>query len=106
MLKRYQVLLNDWLADHMKKVADKYDLSFSEILRASLCLQALKNISEICPKCKEADMNKLMRQIIKKKTQTNGLDPEDMHKFLSDLYFETRKAIECWEKELKKKTSK
>lgn len=106
MLKRYQVLLNDWLAEHMKEVAEKYDVSFSEILRVSLCLQTLKNISEVCPKCSEANMDKLMKQIIKKKNHADGLDPAQMHKFLSDLYFETRKAIECWGKKPKNKKAK
>ncbi len=37
MLKRYQVLLPDWLEDYVKLLADKYDLSFSEIIRTIIC---------------------------------------------------------------------
>ena len=102
MLKRYQVLINDWLVDYLKKIADKYDLSFSEVVRAALCLQVIQKISELNPKCKAAEMTSTIKQLVMKKNQNKDVEPEELHKFLSKLYFETRKATECWEKTQKK----
>ena len=39
MLKRYQVLLEDFIADYAKYNAEKYDISFSEAIRLALCIQ-------------------------------------------------------------------
>ena len=52
MLKRHQVLLTDWLADYMKYIADRYDLSFSEVIRLCLCLHCCDAISDMHPKKK------------------------------------------------------
>ena len=42
MLKRYQVLLDDWLADTIKALADKYVISFSELIKVILCLETMQ----------------------------------------------------------------
>ena len=43
MLKRYQVLLPDWLEDNIKEIAEIFDLSFSEIIRLELCFAILSS---------------------------------------------------------------
>jgi len=106
MLKRYQVLLNGWLADHLKEVAEKYDLSFSEIIRVSLCMIAGENISQKYPQHKFPDLRAKMKTFIKQRDKKGTVDPEEFHRFLSKLYFETRKAIESWEAEEGKRKTK
>lgn len=52
MLKRYQVLLPDWLEEHVKFLADKYDLSFSEIIRGEICFSTLSAVMHLFPEYK------------------------------------------------------
>jgi hypothetical protein len=93
MLKRYQVLLEDWQADYLKAAAERYDLSFSEMLRAMLCRGALATIGEVQPEYKGKMDVKYLRE--KANALNKGkIDQEMLHKLLSELYFETRKAIE------------
>ena len=52
MLKKYQVLLPDWLEEHVKFLAIKYDLSFSEIIRGEICYTTLSAIMHRHPEYK------------------------------------------------------
>jgi len=93
MLKRYQVLLNDWLADYIKLLTEKYDASFSEVIRLSLCMEYAYTISLGNPGFKtklnhKKTINKLNRLIKTKKFA------EENHKIISQTYFEARKAVE------------
>ena len=106
MLKRYQVLLNDWLADGIKAVANKYDISFSEVLRVALCVQMTEAFSRINPKYKSKKIGKFVDDILKKRNKGEHLDSETLHKFFSDVYFEARKALEWWEEEEAKNNKK
>jgi len=93
MLKRHQVLLTDWLAEYIWYIAKKYDMSFSEVIRAMLSVQFLRMISDLSsdykPNLTDKEIVKILRQLATHKTAE-----EEMHKLLSKLYFETRKAIE------------
>jgi len=103
MLKRYQVLMNEWLADHIKKAARKYDISFSETVRILLCLEAIQLIAEAYPeKIKLKHSLKDVLRIVRQRSK-NKIKEEEFHQFLSQTYFETRKAIETWEQEEKKR---
>ena len=93
MLKRYQVLLPDWLGDYIKSLVDLYDLSFSEIIRAEICMSILSSTSYLYPKYKPGIMSKEIYKLMKEEAQ-NNMEREDMHRMLSKIYFETRKAIE------------
>lgn len=106
MLKRNQVLLNDWIVDHTKAIAKKYDISFSEVIRLLVCLQASFHITTLYPeyKCKIKPTN--IANIINSANKKENLDPEDLHKFLSDVYFESRKAMEFWANKEEKKNTK
>jgi len=96
MLKRNQVLLNSWIVDHAKAIAKKYDVSFSEVIRLLVCLQACAHIKMCYPeynyKVKSSDLSRVISATNKK----GNLDPEEFHKFFSDIYFESRKAMEFW----------
>lgn len=107
MLKRYQVLLDDWLANHLKAISEKYDISFSETIRIALCLQVIKLINLAHPSKYSADKGRGLSKLVVKRNRKKSIELEEWHKFVSYLYFETRKAIEYWtdkEKRLKKKS--
>ena len=103
MLKRYQVLLNGWLGDHLKAIAEKHDLSFSEVIRLGLCLMAGECISKTYPQYKFPDLKAKLHEFNRERDKKSKVNPEEFHRFLSKVYFETRKAIEFWETEEKKK---
>ena len=104
MLKRHQVLLTDWLGDHLKMISEKYDISFSEAIRLTLCLQITKLVSTAYPKYKVATFDKELVGVIQK-AKVNKTNMENLHKLLSKIYFEARKAMEFWAAEEKKRKS-
>ena len=93
MLKRYQVLLPDWLGDYVKKLVDKYDLSFSEVIRVEICMAILSAVTEIFPEYKLGITPKEIYTQIRKQAEKE-MEREDAYRILSKIYFETRKAIE------------
>jgi hypothetical protein len=105
VLKRYQVLIPDWLEDYHKFLVNKYDLSFSEVLRIALCIEVLTMIPLLYPGYKpELDPKKIASLIQKKLSEK--MDQEEMYRFMSRIYFEARKAVEYrlnQEKKQKKK---
>ena len=105
MLKRYQVLLPDWLEDYVKLVADKYDLSFSEVIRAIMCNWILASVPNIYPELKLGITPKDIYEMVKAEAQDN-MKREDMHRMLSKIYFESRKAAEYRIAQEKKKKKK
>lgn len=93
MLKRYQVLLPDWLEENIKLFADKYDLSFSEIIRAEICIAILATVPRQYPEYKPG----ITHDEIVKKLRENSegkMEREEIHRMLSKIYFEARKAVE------------
>ncbi len=105
MLKRYQVLLPDWLEDYVKLLVDKYDLSFSEIIRAIMCNWILASVPNIYPELKLGITPKDIIEMVKAEAQDN-MKREDMHRMLSKIYFESRKAAEYRIAQEKKKKKK
>ncbi len=93
MLKRYQVLLPDWLEDYLKWGVKQTGLSFSEIIRLEICISVLATIDELHPEYKP---NLLMKDIMStaKSFNKSKFKKEDINRFASRIYFETRKAIE------------
>jgi hypothetical protein len=93
MLKRHQILLEDFIVDYAKHNAQKYDISLSEAIRLALCVQYGNWISENYPQFKYPFTPKKLRQ---RGMGTYGKkrDLEKQHRLLSEIYFETRKAIE------------
>lgn len=92
MLKRYQVLLAPWQAEYLKHVAEKYDVSFSETIRGAISLALLCTIPKVYPEYKPSmpsdKAHGVARKIVKEPEQA------EIHKLLSSLYFEARKAAE------------
>ena len=52
MLKRYQVLLTEWLAEYAQFVSEEFDVSFSESVRILMCIGAVQAIKELSPRYK------------------------------------------------------
>lgn len=103
MLKRYQVLLPDWLEDYLTTLVDSYDLSFSEVIRIALCVEILTVVPLLYPEFKpDIDAKKISKLIGKKLKEE--IDQDEIHRIMSKIYFEARKAVEYRiEKEKKKK---
>ena len=101
MLKRYQVLLDDWLADFIKDRAEQHDASFSEVIRIALCIYYGGMISEFYPEYK-FDFNSKKVASLLKKFSDSGMSDEVVHKMISDIYFETRKALEYFKEQQSK----
>ena len=105
MLKRYQVLLDDWLAGHINTMCERYDTSFSEQLRIALCRKYLDLIPLMYPQYKNyVDLEDEKR--IVKKGNYEDIGREGLHMRLSKMYFETQKAIEFANAQEAKKSKK
>lgn len=105
MLKRYQVLLSDWLEDYIKLVSETYDLSSSAVIRVHLGIAILYVIPLLFPEYKPDLENKEFLGLSKKATK-GKLDEAEVHKMMSKILFEARKAVEyglAKEKKQKKK---
>ena len=93
MLKRQQVLLTDWQIEFIKFLTEQYDVSFSEAIRTSLCMVISHMTHAIYPPYKcvltEKEIVKRVRKI-----QKSNKKEEQLHKLISSLYFEARKAVE------------
>jgi hypothetical protein len=89
MLKRCQVLFEDWQMEYLNHLADIYDLSFSEAVRMSISFGFICAISVLHPEFKPGIDKKSIQ-----KASNRKLPEEELHKLLSKLYFETRKAVE------------
>jgi hypothetical protein len=96
MLKRYQILLNDWQGEHYKMACQKYDVSFSEMIRMALCVDILAATHAVFPKYKSKIDQKRLKDMMKKWKISGLMQREQFHKFLSSIYFEARKATEVW----------
>ncbi|MBN1871546.1 MAG: hypothetical protein JW800_03140 [Candidatus Omnitrophica bacterium] len=98
MLKRYQVLLDDWMAEHYQLMAKKHDVSFSEMIRMGLCSDILQATSVTFPKYKsKIDWDKL-KKTMQAKDINEVMEKIEFHEFLSQVYFEARKSTELWTK--------
>lgn len=93
MPKKFQVVLPDWLEDYVQYLVERYDLNFSEILRLEICISILSLIRELYPEFKPGvsleDISEFIKNYDPKKIKR-----EQFLRFLSKLYFETRKAVE------------
>ncbi len=93
MLKKYQVLIPDWLEEYVKYLAERYDLTFSEIIRAEICYAILCHVTHFFPDFKPTvNPNEILGWL--RNPPGKDLEKEELHRVLSKIYFEARKAIE------------
>jgi len=93
MLKRYQVLFPDWLEEYIKIGVQTHGFSFSEIIRLQVCFSILIQITELHPEYSPKVTIKDILGVIRQAT-TEHLDKKSFNSLVSQIYFETRKAIE------------
>ncbi len=93
MLKRYQVLLPDWLGDWVEHLVNMYDLSFSEIIRAEICYSILAGTANLYPDHKLGLTVQELSKLSKKNAEEE-MNRDEILKTISKMYFETRKAVE------------
>ena len=91
MLKRYQVLLPDWLENYITQIAELFDLSFSEMIRLEICFSILSSTKSLYPKYK---MEITPKEILDSAQDKKEMEEEEKHRLFSKIYFETRKAAE------------
>lgn len=93
MLRKYQVLIPDWLEDYIKYLSDNYELSFSEIIRAEVCYAILCHVSKLFPDFEPGiNPDEILGLMIPREGEK--LEREELQRVMSKIYFETRKAIE------------
>ena len=93
MQKRYQVLIPDWLEEYIKWGVKKYKLSFSELIRLEICQAVIAMITARYPEYKAGfSMKDILNGI--SQFEKGKMNPEDMDRIISTIYFEARKAIE------------
>ena len=93
MLKKYQVLIPEWLEEYILYLAEKHDLNFSEILRSEVCLSIICTVTHFFPDYKSGLKPQKILEMMKEKF-ADDIEREEIHRFLSKLYFEARKAVE------------
>ena len=93
MLKRHQVLLDDWQETFVRHLSEEFDFSFSEVVRILISEAILNIMFSLRPKSnKDFTYDDLTN--LKKKVLNPNSSAEDRHKVLSKVYFEARKAAE------------
>lgn len=92
-MKSYQVLLPSWLERPIKKRVDLLNVSFSEVIRVQICFAVLALQKVLYPEYKPGiELESFLNSI---KEFFNGAhEKEDVLELYSDIYFETRKALE------------
>jgi hypothetical protein len=93
VLKKYQVLIPDWLEEYIIFLAEKHDLSFSEILRSEVCFSIICTIAHFFPDFKSSLKPQELLEMMEQKF-SKDVEREETHRFLSKMYFEARKAVE------------
>ena len=90
-MKKLQIMLPLWLADFIELIANEYDLSISEVARLQICYAIIAR-THIVYKDYVPEMP--LKEISKEITEfLDSEDREDFLRFLSEIYFEARKAV-------------
>ncbi|KQC14541.1 MAG: hypothetical protein APR63_13990 [Desulfuromonas sp. SDB] len=97
MLKRYQVMLHHWLEELIEDFNDKYSMSFSTSLRAIMYVGVISMLQNYVKNYKpDYTIENLISDL---KNLEKGKTDIEKSIILSNLYFETQKAIESYKKE-------
>ncbi len=101
MLKRHQVLLDDWATKHLRNIAEEMDISFSEAIRLAICLYAGELARALHPEYKFPFQASAIAKILTD-AKSGKVNESQVHKLISEIYFESRKAMEYIEQKKKK----
>ena len=89
----YQVLLPKWLEQHVKSRAIRTDMSYSEVIRIQICVAIISFHKVQFPDYQSPMTVDYISSRIKK-IDAKDISKEELQEFVSDLYYETRKALE------------
>lgn len=104
-MKSYQVLLPRWLERPIKKRVDLMGVSFSEVIRVQICLAVLAIQNTLYPQYKPGIKLEFFLKAITEFFDGNH-EKDEILELYSDIYFETRKALEYREKQENKSEKK
>jgi hypothetical protein len=93
------------MEDYIKYIVDKYDLSFSEVIRGEICIAILCAVSNLYPDLKLDITTEEIFKMVEKDIQ-KGLEKEEQYRVLSKIYHEIRIAVEHRFKKEKQKKKK
>lgn len=97
-MKSYQVLLPRWLERPIKKRVDLMGVSISEVIRVQICIAVLALQSNLYPEYKpERTLEFFLNSIIE--FFDGNHEKDEILELYSDIYFETRKALEYRERQ-------
>ncbi len=94
MGKKFQVVLPVWMEDYLQNICDEYDLTISELLRLEISLAFICFVSHSYPEYEGPTMQDLGIPLAKDAPHKDKVDREVMHRVLSKIYFEARKAAD------------
>ncbi len=93
MLKRQQILVDMWQREYIRRLAKKYDLSYSETVRTLLSEAILSIFFSLESKKRigitYAELQKLKKEFVKPRTLK-----ERRKEILSKMFFEAQRATE------------
>ena len=92
MLVRQQVLLPDWLIEHFKFIADRYNISFSEMIRIGMCMHLGNLFPELFPDYKCDISSEELADTLKSLSE-NEENREQFEALKSKIFLEARKAV-------------
>jgi hypothetical protein len=101
MLKRHQVLLEDWQVEYVRAIADAYAISMSEALRIIFSVGTICAVSSVHPEYKTGTTKEKMK-LAMKELASDKVPFDKKHSWVSSLYFEGRKSAEYRMARLKK----
>jgi len=94
MLKRNQILLEDWQVEYLKLLAKQNDFSLSETVRIVVCTGILHTAPALYPELKSKIIGEKEMLKIAIEGCNRDTPQEKRHQFTSKIYFEARKATE------------
>ena len=102
MLRRKQVMMTDWLDDMVKFIAKSYDLSYSEFVRIAVGYHIAEVMAAKKPGCKLTITPKKIAYITDK-YDADKSSLEENRQLIADIYFQTKRIITNYMKDMKKK---
>jgi hypothetical protein len=102
MLRRKQVMISDWLDDFVQYTAQKYDISYSEVLRLGTAYFLADVLSKADPKYKMKVTSKEISKVVYDGLEQCG-DVEVTRKLIADIYHESKRILQARIEDVKKK---
>jgi len=100
MLRRKQVMISDWLDDSIQYVSNRYDISYSEVIRVSVAYFLGGILAEADPKYKMSVSWKDIAKLVEQSWDVKA-DLEETRQVIYDIYGEAKKILKNRSEEIK-----